>query len=57
MWICTSCAEIVSEAKYAVLKEDDMTWCCTPCRCLAVQAAQTDKLIEDSYSKVSINIF
>ena len=37
----------MSEVKYAILKEDDMTWFCTPCRGLAVQAAQTDKLIED----------
>ena len=42
-----SCAGILSEAKFAILKEDDMTWFCTPCRGLAVQAAQTDKLIED----------
>ena len=47
MWMCMSCAEIMSEVKYAILKEDDMTWFCTPCRGLAVQAAQTDKLIED----------
>ena len=49
MWMCKSCAEIMSKVKYAILKEDDMTWFCTPCRGLAVQAAQTDKLIEDRY--------
>ena len=42
-----NCAGILSEAKFALLKEDDMTWFSTPCRGLAVQAAQTDKLIED----------
>ena len=47
MWMYMSCAEIVSETKYAILKEADMTWFCSPCRGLAVQAAQTDKLIED----------
>ena len=47
LWMCMSCAGILSEAKFAILKEDDMTWFCTPCRGLAVQAAQTDKLIED----------
>ena len=46
LWMCMSCAGILSEAKFAILKEDDMTWFCTPCRGLAVQAAQTDKLIE-----------
>ena len=30
-----------------VLQEDDITWFCAACRGLAVQAAQTDKLIED----------
>ena len=29
------------------LQEDDITWFCSACRGLAVQAAQTDKLIED----------
>ena len=42
-----SCAGIMSDVKYAILKEDDLTWFCIPCRGLAVQAAQTDKLIED----------
>ena len=42
-----SCADIKTDAKFALLKEDDITWFCTPCRGLAVQAAQTDKLIED----------
>ena len=45
LWMGMSCAGILSEAKFAILKEDDMTWFCTPCRGLAVQAAQTDKLI------------
>ena len=45
-----SCADIKTDAKFALLKEDDVTWSCKPCRGLAVQAAQTDKLIEDRCS-------
>ena len=45
-----SCADIKTDAKFALLKEDDVTWFCKPCRGLAVQAAQTDKLIEDRCS-------
>ena len=41
-----SCTDIKTDAKFALLKEDDITWFCTPCRGLAVQAAQTDKLID-----------
>ncbi|KAI0239862.1 hypothetical protein LSAT2_009413 [Lamellibrachia satsuma] len=37
----------VSEAKINLLKDDDLNWFCTTCRGPAVQAAQTDKLIED----------
>ena len=47
MWMCMSCAEIMSEVKYAILKEEEMTWFCTSCRGLAVRAAQTDTLIQD----------
>ena len=39
-WLCMACA-------VGFLQEDDITWFCTACRGLAVQAAQTDKLIED----------
>ena len=46
-WTCATCADIKSDAKFLLMKEDDITWFCTPCRGLAVQAAQTDKLIED----------
>ena len=42
-----ACADIKTEAKFKFLQEDDITWFCTACRGLAVQAAQTDKLIED----------
>ena len=41
------CADIKTEAKFNFLQEDDITWFCAACRGLAVQAAQTDKLIED----------
>ena len=46
-WLCMACADIKTEAKFTFLQEDDITWFCTACRGLAVQAAQTDKLIED----------
>ena len=46
-WLCMACADIKTEAKFKFLQEDDITWFCTACRGLAVQAAQTDKLIED----------
>ena len=37
----------MSEAKFNLLKDDDLNWFCATCQDLAVQAAQTDKLIED----------
>ena len=46
-WLCMECADIKTEAKFKFLQEDDITWFCSACRGLAVQAAQTDKLIED----------
>ena len=45
-WICLVYAN-VSEAKFNHLKDDDLNWFCTTCRGPVVQAAQTDKLIED----------
>ena len=33
--------------KFNLLKDDDMNWFCITCRSPAIQAAQTDKLIED----------
>ncbi|KAI0210881.1 hypothetical protein LSAT2_004349, partial [Lamellibrachia satsuma] len=45
-WICHVCANI-SEAKFNLLKDDDINWFCITCRSPVIQAAQTDKLIED----------
>ena len=45
-WIYLVCANI-SEAKFNLLKDDDMNWFCITCRGPAIQAAQTVKLIED----------
>ena len=42
-----TCVGNVTEAKYAFLKDEDLNWFCALCRGPAVQAAQTDKLIED----------
>ena len=47
LWHCTKYAGIESDAKLALLMDDDITWFCAPCRDPAVQAAQTDKSIED----------
>lgn len=46
-WLCLVCAGNMSDDTYKLLKQEDITWFCIPCRGPAVQAAQTDKLIED----------
>ena len=46
-WLCMARADIKTEAKFELLQEDDISLFCTACRGLAVQAAQTDKLIKD----------
>ena len=45
-WVCLVCANI-SKAKFNLLNDDDMNWFCITCRGPAIQAAYTNKLIEN----------
>ena len=47
----------VSEAKFNLLKDDDLNWFCTTCRGPVVQAAQTDKLVEDRCEHYTMKAF
>ena len=47
----------MSEAKFNLLKDDDLNWVCTTCQGPAEQAAQTDKLIEDQCEPYMMKAF
>ena len=54
--MCLMCANVL-EAKFNLLKDDDLNWFCTTCWGPALQAAQTDKLIEDRCEHYTMKVF